>query len=217
MKSDVPKQYLPVLGKSVLEHALSRLCEISAIRGVLVCIAADDSYWPRLGMEHAKLLAPAMGGATRADSVMNGLRTLTQHAEPEDWVLVHDAVRPCVRADSIRNLMDRACENVGGLLAVPVLDSVKRSDEHGYVADSVDRSGLWLAQTPQVFRLGMLQRALERATAEQITVTDEAGAIEKLGYRPKLVLGRRDNIKITEPEDLELAARVLRMQGATGA
>lgn len=212
MKSDVPKQYLAIQGKSVLEHAITQLGDVPGIRGVLVCIAPDDAYWRRLGINHPKLLGTVTGGVTRAESVMNGLRGLAQYASRTDWVLVHDAVRPCVRTDSIQALMEQASSDVGGLLAVPIMDSIKREDENGRVANSVDREGLWLAQTPQLFRIELLQRALQQATVDNVNVTDEAGAVEHLGYRPRLVLGRRDNIKITEPHDLELAAQYLRMQ-----
>ncbi len=210
MKSGIPKQYLSIHGKTVLEHALSRFFDIPAIRGVLVCIAADDVYWRTLGIEHPKLLGTVIGGMTRAESVMNGLRALEQHAGQADWVLVHDAVRPCVKVDDINSLMRAASEDIGGLLAVPVLDTIKRADKSGCVANTVDRDGLWHAQTPQLFRLGTLQRAIHQAMVDHIQVTDEAQAVERLGCRPKLVPGSRENIKITEPADLALAEQLLR-------
>jgi len=213
MGADRPKQYLPLLGKTVLEHTLTRLSALPMISAVVVCVAASDPYWPSLSV-------PAQvrwvdGGAERCHSVLNGLRSLAAQAQEEDWVLVHDAARPCVRSADIKRLIDSLQQHpVGGLLAMPVRDTLKRADAQQQVSATVERNGLWHALTPQMFRYGALRDALEQALAAGTLVTDEAQALELCGAKPLLVAGHADNIKITHPQDLVLAERYLSQQAA---
>lgn len=214
MLADLPKQYLKLGDRTVLEHSLAALCSIDALAGVVVVIATDDPYWPRL---HCALSCPlfvAPGGAERADSVLNALQVLREHAADEDWVLVHDAARPCVRAEDLRRLIGELRDDpVGGLLAVPVRDTMKQASAACRSAATVDRSHLWHALTPQMFRLGALHDALIAAHTDGLRVTDDAAALEHAGRQPRLVEGHADNIKITRPEDLALAGFFLRQQG----
>lgn len=206
MQSDRPKQYLPLAGRTVIEHSLERLLSHPRIAGGVVAISADDAYWPALGYQHDKPLWVAPGGVERCDSVLSALRTLVAQAADDDWVLVHDAARPCVRQQDIDALI-QCCEThpVGGILAVPVKDTIKNVTESETIVDTVDRVSLWHAQTPQMFRLGALRDALQQALAEKAVITDEASAMEWIGQAPRVVEGHADNIKITRPEDLSLA------------
>ncbi len=203
-----PKQYLQLLGKPLIHHALSVLCAAPDIDKVFVVLSVDDQEWARHDWDPLgpKLVPLFCGGATRADSVLGGLRAIADEAGAGDWVLVHDAARPCLAPWHIDRLVrELANDEVGGLLAVPVADTLKRADGHGRVAATVARDGLWQAQTPQMFRFVMLRRALEGASG----VTDEAGAIEAAGLRPRLVHGDATNLKVTYPLDLRLAEWIL--------
>lgn len=209
-----PKQYLPLLGRAVIVHTLERLCTYPRLDGVLVGLAPDDPYWPDLRLAHPRLLGTFGGGAERAATVLNGLRALSARASSDDWVLVHDAVRPCITHPDLDRLIDAVGEyRDGGLLGVPVADTLKRVDERGSVLETVPRAGLWRALTPQMFRVGALTQALEAAQRTQREITDEAAAIEATGGRPRMVAGSGDNMKITVPEDLALAEMILRKQG----
>ncbi len=207
MGSDLPKQYLPLLGKPLIHHTLSVFCTHPKIDRVLVVVNPEDD-----------LLLPAMpcevlrcGGNTRAASVLNGLVAMA--AEDDDWVLVHDAARPCITAELLDRLFDALGDDaVGGLLAVPVADTLKRADDNQRVAQTASREGLWQAQTPQMFRYGLLKRALQALGTDK--PTDEAQAVEHLGYAPKLVLSDRNNLKVTFPEDLEMANMILQARSA---
>jgi len=206
---DVPKQYLELGGRPVIVHALERLlCSNPA--ALVVVVAPGDEHWPRLtGRDDPRILT-AVGGGERVDSVRAGLALLAGRAAPEDPVLVHDAVRPCVALDDIRALLAAADHPGGAVLAVPVADTLKRVDDSGHVAATEARAGLWAAQTPQLCRYGALVAAL--AAAGGAAITDEAAALEAAGHRPRVVPGRRDNIKITWPADLALAAAILAAQ-----
>jgi 2-C-methyl-D-erythritol 4-phosphate cytidylyltransferase len=213
MRAARPKQYLPLLGRAMLLHTLERLGRYPRLRGMVVGIAADDAFWPTLATEIPNLLTTYVGGAERAQTVLNGLRALQPYAAPNDWVLVHDAARPCVRHADIETLLLAIAGHAdGGLLALPLSDTVKRADHNGCSQETVARSGLWRALTPQVFRLTALRDALESAIAEGVEITDEASAMEYSGARPRLVPGHADNIKITVPADLALAELFLREQ-----
>ncbi len=203
-----PKQYLPVGGRPMLRHAIDALLASPRIEKIFVVIAAGDSEWSRHDWSSSvsKVEALTCGGATRAESVRNGLR-MAPGLGDDDWVLVHDAARPCLPARALERLVEAvAGDAVGGLLAVRVADTLKRGDAEDRVVATVARSGLWQAQTPQMFRRGLLLRALDQAGAD---VTDEAGAVEALGLRPRLVPGDPRNVKITFPEDLDLAETIL--------
>ena len=210
MGGDIPKQYLPLLGRPVIAHTLARLCNHRRIAGVIVAVAADDRWWPEIPLDFANTPMVVDGGAERRDSVLNGLAGLSGHASDDDWVLVHDAVRPCLRGADIDRLMDTlSTDAVGGLLATRVRDTMKRCSADLRVRETVSRESLWQAQTPQMFRLGALRDAIQLSVDEDRDVTDEAQAMELSGARPRLVEGHEDNIKITRPEDLMLAETFL--------
>ena len=208
MSSDVPKQYLPLGEKTVLEHTLDALLANQRLAGVVVVLSGSDSYWQNIQPRYrARPVETATGGAERCHSVLNGLVQLAGRADAHDWVLVHDAARPCVRQSDIDTLMNTVSDaDDGGLLGVPVADTMKRADSEHRITATVDREGLWHAYTPQMFRVGRLRAALQQAIDNDLLVTDEASAMEHAGYQPRMVQGQRDNIKITVPADLELAA-----------
>jgi len=205
MRADRPKQYLQLAGRSVLEHTLDCFLGHPGLRGLVVSLAINDPYWSSLKCASDPRIRRAEGGAERADSVLGGLRALSeQGAEVDDWVLVHDAARPnLTRSDLDKLLVELASDPVGGLLAVPVRDTLKRAGSDGRVEETVDRSVIWQAYTPQMFRFGALYRALADALAAEVAITDEASAIEWAGQSPRLIESRADNLKITRPEDLE--------------
>jgi 2-C-methyl-D-erythritol 4-phosphate cytidylyltransferase len=212
MASDIPKQYLRLQGSTVLEHTLNALFACESIEGVVLALSPGDDYWPGIAPGFSgKNLVCVAGGEERCHSVLNALHHLRGFAAEHDWVLVHDAARPCVLAADITELIGTLAEDVcGGLLGVPVADTMKRLGADGRVSGTVDRQSVWHAQTPQMFRLGLLRSALEQAIARNRMVTDEASAMEMAGYRPCMVRGHADNIKITVPSDLALAEFFLR-------
>ncbi|MBI1905183.1 MAG: 2-C-methyl-D-erythritol 4-phosphate cytidylyltransferase [Rhodocyclales bacterium] len=208
MGAEKPKQYLPLLGKPLIHHTLSVLCGIDGIDKVFVVLSVDDAEWGRHDWSGLgpKLVPLFCGGATRADSVLGGLRTISNEVQPADWILVHDAARPCLAPWHVEKLMrELAHDEVGGLLAVPVADTLKRADDHRHVIATVPRDSLWQAQTPQMFRYVMLRRALEAAHH----ATDESSALEAAGLHPRLVPGDATNLKVTFPLDLHLAEWIL--------
>ncbi|WP_286784402.1 MULTISPECIES: 2-C-methyl-D-erythritol 4-phosphate cytidylyltransferase [Pseudomonas] len=205
MRADRPKQYLPLGGRTLLEHTLDCFLDHPGLRGLVLALGCDDPYWPTLGCADDPRIQRADGGAERADSVLNALvRLEALGAEVDDWVLVHDAARPnLARSDLDRLLGELADDPVGGLLAVPSRDTVKLAGVDGKVARTLDRQLIWLAFTPQMFRLGALRQALEQGLASGAAITDEASAMELAGAAPRLIEGRADNLKVTRPEDLE--------------
>ena len=213
MQSDIPKQYLNLVGRPVIEHTINRLLAVEKVRGVVVSLQADDPYWPDVHFESDMPVYLAAGGNERCHSVINALDTLSGLADYKSgitWALVHDAVRPCVSIDDISNLIEYASvSEAGGLLAMPVRDTMKRQDKNQRVSQTVDRTGLWHALTPQLFPCDTLRMALKTAVAAGLLVTDESSAMEHAGYHPRLVEGREDNIKITRPADLHLAGLLM--------
>ena len=206
MNADRPKQYLPLNGKTVLENTLDCFIRHPRISGVIVAISADDEYWSKLNFKTERPVITVEGGAERCHSVLNALQGLKDLAEDHDWVLVHDAARPCLNnSDLDKLLITMATHPVGGLLGVPVHDTIKKVDSVNVVESTVDREYLWRALTPQMFRYGMLRDALNLALADDYLVTDDASAIEHAGYAPLMLEGHAGNIKITRPEDLALA------------
>ncbi len=203
-----PKQYWSVAGRTILEHTLERLLAHPAIEAVIVAIAADDARFPHLPVASDPRVQHVIGGAERADSVRAGLAALPVAVEAGHAVLVHDAARPCLRPELLDRLLACADEPAGALLALPVVDTLKRSvgESQARVAETVDRRHYWRAQTPQLFPRGLLQRALDAAAREGRQVTDEAMAAEALALAPRLVEGSEDNRKLTRPEDLVLIA-----------
>ena len=214
MGADVPKQYLQLGGLPILQHTLARLSQHPQIRGVVVVICADDEYWPSLVPRLPNGIHVAPGGKERADSVLSGLEVLSMQAAPHDWVLVHDAARPCVRADDIEKLITTVvqAQACGGLLASPVRDTMKRTDAVGRIVETVSRQQLWHALTPQMFRLQVLVDALQAARTGAAAVSDEASAMELAGFHPLVVAGHPDNLKVTHPSDLQLASMYLQAQ-----
>ncbi|MCK5477866.1 MAG: 2-C-methyl-D-erythritol 4-phosphate cytidylyltransferase [Methylococcales bacterium] len=204
MQADRPKQYLPLAGKTVLEQTLTRLLEADVFSAVVVAISKEDPYWPELEISMHERVITATGGKERADSVLSALKSLRENASDNDWVLVHDAARPCLTSTDVHLLIDRLKDDdVGGILALSSHDTLKKVDGLNII-ETIDRSAIWRALTPQMFRYGMLKQALEEAEGNP-AVTDEASALEMQGLQPKIVEGRPDNIKITRPEDLALA------------
>lgn len=212
----IPKQYLPLHGKTVCEHSLGRLLEVAALQHIVVCLSPEDSQFARLPIARHSRLSTILGGAERCHSVLNGLHALQGKADDKDWVLVHDVARPCVRPADIEHLIRQVQQQkaIGGILANPVRDTMKRADPQQQVIETVSRDHLWHALTPQMFPLGLLRQALQAALTDQALVTDEASAMERLGYHPLLVEGHPDNLKITHPQDLPLAGLFLRQQEA---
>lgn len=214
MKADRPKQYLMLGERTVLQQTIAIFEQHPRIAGIVVIVTEGDPYWAELNVQTSKPLLVADGGAERCHSVLNGLELLPQYANDGDWVLVHDAARPCLRQHDIDHLITAlAHDEVGGILAVPVRDTMKRDDGAGRIARTEERNGMWHALTPQMFPLGLLRGTLQQAIADGFEVTDEASALEHAGMRPKLVEGHADNIKITRPEDLALAAFFLQQLG----
>lgn len=213
----VAKQYRSLLGKPMLLRTMERLAAHPRVAGLMVPLAPDDAQWPGLVMCAGKPVRTCSGGRERADSVLAGLRALRGKVEDDAFVLVHDAARPCVPLADVEKLLKLGLAHpVGGLLAVPVRDTVKRAAAGDEVAESVSRDGLWRALTPQVFRLGELADALSTALADPATakyVTDEASALELLGRRPLLVEGSDDNLKVTTEADFRRAEQLMIAQG----
>lgn len=208
----VPKQYLPLAGKPLLLHTLERLAAHPRIAGLMVALAADDPHWPGVAALHGKPVSTCIGGGERADSVLAGLHALRAETDEDDFVLVHDAARPCVRADDITRLIALGVAAGGALLAAPLRDTLKRADANGFCIATEPREARWRALTPQLFRHGELLAALESACAGGIAITDEAMAMERAGHRPLLVEGDESNIKVTTPADMLLAEFLLRRE-----
>ena len=207
--SEVPKQYLDLAGRPLIHHALAALCRCDWIDRVWVILSPQDEWWAAYDWASlgAKLQVLYCGGVTRAASVANGLAAAAGSLADDDWVLVHDAARPCLSQDMLAALREALADDpVGGLLAIPVADTLKRADCDQRVATTEPRDGLWQAQTPQMFRSGLLRKAMAGGSC----VTDEATAIEVAGFRPRLVRADASNLKVTYAADLRLAEFILR-------
>lgn len=210
MNTEIPKQYIKIFNKTIIEHTLQVLIDHPKISKIVVTVSADDNFWLQLPVFKSDKIIVVHGGAERFISVSNGLTALNKLAEPDDWVLVHDAVRPCLLHDDIDRLINQlALHSVGGLLGAPVYNTLKQVDEHMNVVATIDRSKTWQALTPQMFRYHLLKRALEYVAEQKITITDEAAAVEAIGEKPLMAEGDPKNIKITTIEDLQLAAQYL--------
>lgn len=211
-----PKQYLSLSGIPIIQHSINRLLSLESIQGVVVAIAPEDHWWQEIewgGEINPEAILVAKGGAERSDSVLNALDLLSDVASEDDWVLVHDAARPCLRVADLNAMVRELWEHpVGGILAAPLSDTIKRADADGTITETVDRSGLWRALTPQMFRLGMLRQALVHCRDHGYAITDDAQAIERYGFQPKLVAGDTGNMKITHPGDIVLAEEILRRE-----
>jgi 2-C-methyl-D-erythritol 4-phosphate cytidylyltransferase len=211
MDSKIPKQYQELAGNPLIHYAVDVLCAHARLAQVFVVLAPQDSHFKLNDWSayQGRLEPLYCGGATRAASVLNGLVAMADAVEPDDWVLVHDAARPCLSKHLIdRLLTEIADDDVGGLLALPVADTLKRADPTQRAISTASRDDLWQAQTPQMFRYRLLLEALRRATLG--SVTDEASAIEQMGLRPRLVMGSPGNLKVTWPDDVKLAEMILK-------
>jgi len=212
MKAECPKQYLTINSRFILDITLSRLLDNAPFAGCMVPLSAQDHWWPDSESSQDDRIQTCTGGRERADSVLSALHALDEQAGEDDWVLVHDAARPCLHSHDLSNLIDSLFEHpVGGLLAAPVADTLKQASggELPEVEATVDRSRLWRALTPQMFRFGALKRALALCLERGVAITDESSAMEFSGNMPALVEGRPDNIKVTVPSDLALAGFIL--------
>lgn len=207
---DTPKQYLMLAGRRVIEHSLRAVLDHPDVDGVMVALAPDDALWPGWREVGGKPVLTCVGGGERAESVLAALQALPASVSEDQWILVHDAARPCLHRDDLVRLMQEGQQDaVGALLAAPVRDTLKRADGQRRCLATEPRESLWRALTPQLFRRGGLTRALAAAHRSGIRVTDEAMAVERLGLKPRLVEGRDDNLKITTPADLALAEFIL--------
>jgi len=216
--AEKPKQYLDLLGRPLIFHTLKALTACPDIERVWVVLAPDDPWWPRTDWSElgAKLETVRCGGATRAESVSNGLQAAAMVAADDDWVLVHDAARPCLSPAMLDALFaDLANDPVGGILAGRMKDTVKRADADAQVQGTLDRTPLWRAFTPQLFPARSLRRALQHAAQENAVITDESSAMERLGLSPLLVEGADDNIKVTLPDDFAFAEAILASRGVS--
>lgn len=201
-----PKQYLPLRGRTILEWSLAPFLDHDQIDGVVLVLARNDQEYGKLPIARHPKIVTTHGGAARADSVQAGLEVVSARTQgfEEVFVMVHDAARPCVEWTDIERLREEADDEHGGLLALPVTDTLKKS-KNGKVSTTVDRAFIWRAQTPQIFRLDLLMNSLKECAEHGLQVTDEASAMERAGYKPRLVRGRDSNIKVTYAEDLAVA------------
>ena len=212
MNNELPKQYLSLNSRPMIYHAIHMLFHSQFITRILAVLAPNDDEWFKYDWSEfsEKLIVLNCGGITRAESVLNGLTAAEQKnlVNADDWILVHDAARPCLTSSQLEKLINELAEDkVGGLLAVPVADTLKRSDTENRITHTESRENLWQAQTPQMFRYDLLAKALHNAT--NIHITDYASAVEALGFHPKLVLGDTNNFKVTYPQDLALAELII--------
>ena len=206
--SDIPKQYLPLSGIPVLLHSINKLLKFGGFEEILVALNPADTFWQKLNFTHPKVKT-IHGGFERCNSVNNALEDLSDRAENADWVLVHDAVRPCISDSDLKKITDIVHEeDVGGLLACPILDTIKEVDENLDVQKTIPREKLW-SMTPQIFRYELLKQALEAALVAEGSVTDEASAIESIGLTPRIVQGDKTNIKVTHSTDMVLAESII--------
>lgn len=215
MGAGQPKQYLDLLGRPIVCWTLQALLSHPAVHAGVIALAEHDTTWDTIPHDYPKPLHRVAGGAERSDSVLAALEFLLAQGGSDDWVIVHDAVRPCITRDDLDRLLAVGLSRPdGALLAVPVRDTLKRQDAGGRVRDTASRDGLWHALTPQLFPLVPLYQALNTALERGTPVTDESQAMETAGYQPLLVEGRPTNIKVTRRNDLELAAAVLKSFGS---
>ena len=207
--SDIPKQYLSLNGMPVLLHSINKFVKLDEIHEILVALNPDDEFWQKLNFSHPKVKT-IHGGSERCNSVNNALEELSGRAENKDWILVHDAVRPCISDFDLKKIIGIVHnEDVGGLLACPILDTIKEVGDNLDVLKTIPREKLWSAMTPQIFRYGLLKKAMNAVLVAGRSVTDEASAIELIGLTPRVVEGDKTNIKITHQQDMVLAESII--------
>ncbi|AQZ82065.1 2-C-methyl-D-erythritol 4-phosphate cytidylyltransferase [Acinetobacter calcoaceticus] len=206
------KQYQYIQDRTVLEHTIRRISQLP-LNGYVLAIGTQDTFAQTLAFQNIDKAHFCTGGAERVHSVLNALNHLLNFADENDWVLVHDAARPCVTIDCLNALVAKAIEsNDSAILAIPVRDTLKQVKTGDHIDKTVSRDSLWQAQTPQITKIGKLKKAIEHALENNVTITDEASALEYMGETVQVVMGRSDNIKITYPDDLELARLILQSQ-----
>ena len=204
MGGDIPKQYVSVNGKTIVEHTIDNFIGRKEIENICIAISESDKYWPALPISKNKKMITTIGGSERYESVYNGLCALKDKANNDDWVLVHDAVRPCLKKSIIDRLItDINSNDVGGILALPCFETMKKVNNNRHIEETINREIIWRAQTPQVFKYKKLLLAIENAINENIHITDEAMAMEILNYKPIVIMGDEKNIKITHQTDLK--------------
>ena len=212
MGVSLPKQYLPLLNQTVIEVTLARLLALNNVKKVIVSLHPEDCHWQTLSCAYHPKIQTVVGGEERSDSVLAALRCIQTQAQASDWVLIHDAARACIMTETIESMLtELKHEDVGGLLAIPSDDTLKQVANQ-QIHSTLDRRIIWRAQTPQVFRYGLLHQCLSRAIDDDHPITDDASAIEIAGYSPKILPGCKNNIKITHAEDLHFAEFILRRQ-----
>lgn len=210
MNADCPKQYLKIHDEIILQRVINTFTSIPTIEKVIVALHPDDHWWPTLKLSHPEKVLTVIGGKERVHSVLLALQYLAEIAEKDDFVLVHDAARPGISEGQILSLIDAVKEHpVGGLLGLPIVDTIKKVDSADDIQMTISREKLWVAQTPQCFRVGLLKSAIEASLSENQIVTDDASAMENAGHHPKMILGDRRNFKITFPEDILFAEKRL--------
>lgn len=213
MGCEIPKQYLKIHGVPILHHTISRICECPDVDGVAIGISEDDRYWVSESFENLKIVGTYQGGVLRSDTVLNGMKYLHSVTEvaPDDWVLVHDAVRPCILQQDLKNLIRCANKNMkGAVLGGKLIDTLKAVNEVDAIQKTMDRERCWRAFTPQMFPIDVLMKAMETAIGSGQQLTDESMAMERLGVYPQLIEGHSSNIKITTPLDIELMEMLLK-------
>ena len=204
MGVDKPKQYISINNKTIIEHTIDCFIYREEIEKIIVAISKEDEFWSTLEISDHDKIMTVSGGKERYQSVLNSLKMLSSEAEDDDWVMVHDAARPCLNQSAIdRLIIQLKGHDIGGILAMPCRDTMKRSNDTGEIDETVERQSLWHAQTPQMFKYGKLLLAIQDALKNKAVVTDEAMAVERLGFKPMLVLGHQENIKLTYKDDLE--------------
>jgi len=204
MGDDIPKQYISVCGKTVIEHTIDNFIDRNEIENICISISESDNYWPTLPISKNEKIITTVGGSERYESVYNGLRAIQDKATENDWVLVHDAVRPCLKKSIIDRLItDISSHDVGGILALPCSETMKRVNNSNEVEETINRQTTWRAQTPQMFKYKKLLLAIEKVINEDIFITDEAMAMELSNHKPIVILGDENNIKITHKIDLK--------------
>lgn len=214
MQADRPKQYLHLLGQTILEHTLDQLLRFSPFQNIILPIAKHDQYFSHLPISQHEKINTCEGGAERFESVLNGLNALLDlGAKENDWVMVHDVARPCITQQDLQCLFDQRNEQ-GAILGMQVRDTMKRCDKNGRILKTVERECLWHALTPQLAPIGLLKNCIERCILDQHQITDEASALEYGGYQPVMVVGHPSNIKITRPDDLIMAELFLQERHA---
>ena len=213
MHSSVPKQYLKIHGRTLMEHAIERLLSVSALEKIVVVIHPNDMLYKAIDLLRIDRVLVVTGGKSRYYSVLNGLTVLTDFADTKDWVMVHDVARPCIRTSDLDDLVEQLTDHcVGGLLGMPVRDTMKRIASNREVTETINRETFWHAFTPQMFRINLLYELLKKALNDNITITDEASVMEYAGFSPLMIEGHSDNIKVTHGADLALAALYIQQQ-----